>query len=64
MNLERIYGNKLNQGISNHLVGGYIFNDNLLPIYGVSTKMIMPLDMLGFPVEFPMKFQQDHQLYG
>ena len=49
MSFESISWNWLSQQINNHLAIGYILK--LLCLYGVSHKVITPLDLLCLPIE-------------
>ena len=51
MSFESVSKNMLSKGIHNHLTTGYMLNGNFY-FYRISNKMITPLGMLSFPVEF------------
>ena len=52
MSFESVYGNRFNKRVYNHFTTRYVVNENLFSFCGISNKMVVPLNLLSFPMEF------------
>jgi len=59
MRFKRISSNWFGWWINNHLVIWYIINNNLLCLYRVSHKVIMPFDVFSLPMKFQILSELD-----